>query len=46
MFMNLKLIVLFAMTIANSFRICAQEVLPAYLDESFPTEERIENALY
>ena len=45
MFMNLKLIVLFAMTIANSFRICAQEVLPAYLDESFPTEERIENAL-
>jgi thermostable beta-glucosidase B len=45
MFMNLKLIVLFAMTIANSFRICAQEVLPAYLDESFPTEERIENVL-
>lgn len=45
MFMNLKLIVLFAMIIANSFRICAQEVLPAYLDESFPTEERIENAL-
>lgn len=45
MFMNLKLIVLFAMTIANSFRICVQEVLPAYLDESFPTEERIENAL-
>lgn len=45
MFMNLKLIVLFAMTIANSFRICAQEILPAYLDESFPTEERIENVL-
>lgn len=43
--MNLKLIILSAIAVVNFLPINAQKTIPVYLDESFPIEKRIENAL-
>lgn len=43
--MNLKLILLSAIAVVDFFYVNAQKTVPVYLDESFPVEERIENAL-